>query len=73
LQYSDKAQIVIRDEELRQQLGFSSRRQGDQAIKNLEKLRNNLAHAQNIVSLDWQTIVGLSENLEDVVQIGTGQ
>ncbi len=71
LQFSDKAQIVIRDEQLRAQIGFQSRRQAEQAIKNLEKLRNNLAHAQDIVSLDWQTIVNLSENLEAVIEIVT--
>jgi len=71
LQFSDKAQIVIRDEQLRGQIGFQSRRQAEQAIKNLEKLRNNLAHAQDIVSLDWGTIVNLSENLERVIEIVT--
>jgi len=73
LQFSDKAQIVIRDEQLRIQIGFQSRRQAEQAIKNLEKLRNNLAHAQDIVSLDWQTIVNLSENLEAVIEIVTDE
>ena len=73
LQFSDKAQIVVRDEQLREQIGFQSRRQAEQAIKNLEKLRNNLAHAQDIVSLDWQTIVNLSENLEAVIEILTDQ
>lgn len=71
-QFSDKAQIVVRDEVLRKQIGFASRRRGDEVIKNLEKLRNNIAHAQDIVSLDWQTIVTLSENLETVIQISTG-
>jgi hypothetical protein len=71
LQFSDKAQVVIRDEQLRTQVGFQSRRQAEQAIKNLEKLRNNLAHAQDIVSLDWQTIVNLSQNLETVIEIVT--
>ncbi len=71
LQFSDKAQIVVRDEQLRGQIGFASRRQAEQAIKNLQKLRNNLAHAQDIVSLDWRTIVNLSENLEEVIQIVT--
>ncbi|MFL7893503.1 MAG: hypothetical protein AB8I56_15700 [Anaerolineales bacterium] len=69
LQFSDKAQIVLRDEQLRQQVGFQSRRRGEQTIKSLEKLRNNLAHAQDIVSLDWSTIVNLSENLEEVIEI----
>jgi hypothetical protein len=69
LQFSDKAQVVIRDEQLREQVGFASRRRAEQAIKNLEKLRNNLAHAQDIVALDWQTIVNLSENLEAVIEL----
>jgi hypothetical protein len=69
LQFSDKAQIVLRDEQLRQQAGFRSRRRGEQTIKNLEKLRNNLAHSPDIVSLDWGTIVNLSENLEAVIEI----
>jgi CBS domain-containing protein len=73
LQFSDKGQIVIRDEYLRKQLGFASRKRGSEAIKNLEKLRNNLAHAQDIVSLDWETIVTISENLEAVVRIGLGE
>jgi CBS domain-containing protein len=73
LQFSDKGQIIIRDENLRKQIGFASRRRGSEAIKNLEKLRNNLAHAQDIVSLDWETIVSISENLETVVRIGLGE
>ena len=73
LQFSDKAQIVVRDEYLRQQIGFTSRRRGSEVIKNLEKLRNNLAHAQDIVSLDWETIVGISQNLEIVIRIGSGE
>ncbi|UCD41310.1 MAG: hypothetical protein JSV69_12140 [Chloroflexota bacterium] len=73
LQFSDKGQIIIRDENLRKQIGFTSRRRGSEAIKNLEKLRNNLAHAQDIVSLDWETIVSISENLEAVVRIGMGE
>lgn len=72
LQFSDKAQILVRDETLRNQIGFTSRRRGDEAIKNLEKLRNNLAHAQDIVTLDWETIVALSENLETVIRIASG-
>jgi CBS domain-containing protein len=73
LQFSDKGQIVIRDEYLRKEIGFASRKRGTEAIKNLEKLRNNLAHAQDIVSLDWETIVTISENLETVVRIGLGE
>jgi hypothetical protein len=69
LQFSDKGQIVVRDEVLRQRAGFASRRRGDEAIKNLEKLRNNLAHSQDIVSSDWDTIVALVNNLEKVIRL----
>ncbi len=72
LQFSDKAQILVRDEPLRNQIGFASRRRGEETIKSLEKLRNNLAHAQDIVALDWETIVNLSKNLETVIEIASG-
>jgi hypothetical protein len=64
LQFSDKAQICARDEELRQLAGFASRRRADEVIKHLERLRNNLVHAQDIVAWDWVTIVALAENTE---------
>ncbi len=33
----------------------------------LENLRNNLAHSQDIISCDWETIVGLCKDMERVV------
>ena len=71
LQFSDKAQIMIRDETLREQAGFASRSRAEEAIKILERLRNNLAHSQDIVTMDWNTIVQMSENLDRLVNIGT--
>jgi len=73
LQFSDKAQIVVRDETLRSQAGFASRRRGDEAIKSLERLRNNLAHTQDIIAFDWQTIVAIVENLERLVAFGASE
>jgi hypothetical protein len=70
LQFADKAQIVVRDEALRKRAGFASRRRGDEAIAGIERLRNNLAHAQDIVSHDWEIIVALVDNLERVLAIG---
>jgi hypothetical protein len=67
LQFSDKGQIVARNETLREAAGFASRRRADENIKRLEALRNNLAHAQAIVDLDWDTIVAIAENLERVI------
>lgn len=67
LQFSDKAQIIARTESLRNSTRFQSRTQVEQIGKRLEKLRNNLAHSQDVVAEDWETIVLLSENLESVL------
>jgi hypothetical protein len=61
LQFSDKGQIIARNEEIRKLTIFPSRRQAEEAIKRLEQLRNNLAHAQDILTTDWGTIVELCE------------
>jgi hypothetical protein len=68
-------QIVVRDEVLRAQIGFVSRRRGEQTLKGLEKLRNNLAHSQDIVTLDWEVILSLAENPENVIDalVGSNQ
>ncbi|MFP8870121.1 MAG: hypothetical protein VCB43_01025, partial [Myxococcota bacterium] len=66
LQFSDKGQIIARSKELRAMMQFESRRQVEDVIKGLERLRNNLAHSQDILS-DWKTIVKLAENLDRVL------
>ena len=68
LQLSDKAQIIARNQELRSLTRFKSRRQLDDAAKMLEKLRNNLAHSQDIITGDWDTIVALSQSLDSVLE-----
>ena len=69
LQFSDKGQIVLRDEALREKVGFQSRRRGEENVKRLEALRNNLAHSQDIVNADWETIVSLTENMDAVLRL----
>jgi len=64
LQLSDKGQIVARNEQIRSRTIFASRRQAEEGIKMLEGLRNNLAHAQDIVSANWEAIERLSQHLE---------
>jgi len=68
LQFSDKCQIVARNETLRARTQYDSRRKLEDAAKRLERLRNNLAHAQDIVSTDWETLVELSENLDNLLE-----
>lgn len=68
LQFSDKCQIIARNETLRNQTRFGSRRQVEEVGKKLERLRNDLAHSQDIIANDWDAVVELSSNLETMLQ-----
>ena len=66
LQFSDKCQIIARCEPLRVATRFESRRQVEDTAKRIERLRNNLAHAQDIVTTDWQAMVELANYVDDL-------
>jgi hypothetical protein len=68
LQLSDKGQIVARNERIRRLTIYPSRGQAEEGVKMLEGLRNSLAHAQDIVSCDWDAIVRLSDHLDRVMK-----
>lgn len=68
LQFSDKRDIVLENNELRTALDFDSRQSGEHFLKNLEELRNNLAHAQDIITGYWPKIVDLAEKAERLLQ-----
>lgn len=68
VQFSDKVQIIARNEKLRSMTRFESRRKLEEAAKVVEKLRNNLAHSQDIITNDWETIVALAEQLDTVLE-----
>ena len=64
LQLSDKGRIVARDDRILARTVFTSRRQAEDGVRLLEALRNNLAHAQDVVSTDWEAVVLLSGHLD---------
>ena len=68
LQLGDKGQLVARSSELRERHWNRSRRQIEKVIKELERLRNNLAHSQDIVAESWDAIVRLSETLDVILE-----
>ncbi len=68
LQFSDKVQIIARNETLRGMTRFESRRRIEETAKEIEKLRNNLAHSQDIIANDWETILTLAEQLDAVLE-----
>lgn len=57
LQYGDKGGIIMQDEDIRKALGQESRSQAKRAVKEMEMLRNNLAHSQRIIPDGWHRIV----------------
>ena len=67
LQLSDKAYILMKDPVLREDAGFDSMRAAKTAIKELEALRNNLAHAQDLLTYNWAAILAMSTRLEKVM------
>lgn len=68
LQFSDKGQILIGHPHAMERLGYDSIRTAKRAIKDLESLRNNLSHAQDIVAHDWAQIARLAQRMEEAVQ-----
>jgi hypothetical protein len=71
LQLPDKGLILLRHEETRRLLDVGSKEAGERTLKKLAQLRNSLAHAQDIVTGDWDMILGLAERLEDIVLLGS--
>ena len=72
LQLSDKAQILINDEQALKKFGFDTRRSAKKVMKDLESLRNNLAHSQDIVAHDWPQIARMTRRIEMQVRWGEG-
>jgi hypothetical protein len=68
LQLADKGQVVLRNEDMRVAAGFVSRSKGTQTMKEIEALRNNLAHSQDIVTCDWDIIVKLTTYLDTILR-----
>lgn len=67
LQLSDKIQVLLQDPDFMERLGFESARSGKKAAKEIESLRNNLAHTQDIVIHDWAQIARLSRRVEGLI------
>jgi len=67
LQFADKVHLIAAHEPLRGLTRFESKRQVESVGKQLENLRNSLAHAQDLVRGDWDTIVALAGELDAVL------
>lgn len=69
LQLSDKGRILISNEQTFELIGMDSRRTAKKVIREVESLRNNLAHAQDIVTYDWAQIVRFTHRIEETLSL----
>jgi len=70
LQLCDKRDIVVGDDRTRELLGMGNKGQATEKIRELEDLRNRLAHSQQDLSQSskWETIIELVEWVERTVE-----
>jgi hypothetical protein len=66
LQLTDKGLILIEHPTVLQKMGFESKRSAKKVTKELEALRNHLAHAQDISSGHWAQIARLAQRVTDM-------
>lgn len=67
LQFSDKTQILLQDEAMREDFGWESKKQALTALARLESLRNNLSHSQDILTHDWDSIVVIAGRFQRIL------
>ena len=73
LQLPDKGLILIRDGTMVEWLQFDSQRTAKRAVKDIESLRNHLAHSQDIVAHDWAQIARLAGRVEELTGLRSAQ
>lgn len=66
LQFSDKLQLLLEDKAFFQTFAFPSKKAARTACKDLESLRNNLAHAQDIISHDFAQVARIAQRIESL-------
>jgi hypothetical protein len=69
LQLTDKGEILLQNPLQLAAFGFEARGAGKRVMKEIGSLRNNLAHAQDIVVYDWPQIVRLARRVEGMYSV----
>ncbi|WP_066172522.1 hypothetical protein [Bacillus marinisedimentorum] len=68
LQFSDKKEIIVGSDMLRQKLGFPSKKKGRAIFEGVESLRDKLAHAQDLViGTTWSRLFDIIESSEGLL------
>lgn len=64
LQLSDKLHVMMADPYMLQRFGFDTKGKAQRVAQDIESLRNNLAHAQDIITHDWVQIARLARRID---------
>ncbi len=67
LQFGDKRDVVLKNASLRETAGFNSRIRGERHLKELERVRDKLAHSGDMITGDWPRIVDLALKAEETL------
>jgi hypothetical protein len=70
LQYGDKLRLLLEDPAALAEFGFETKGAAKRISKDMESLRNGLAHAQDIVAHDWPQIVRLASRVAEMSRGG---
>lgn len=68
LQFSDKKNIVLKTEKLRKELGFEKKERGENILDQLRKLRDDLAHGQDILTGRWPELAEWAFAAENILE-----
>lgn len=71
LQLADKGLILLRRDDTRRVMGAESKSAGERRLRRLVRLRDNLAHAQDVVSGDWEVLVEFARALDRILALGS--
>jgi len=67
LQFCDKRDIFLKSEAIQKSIGVESKTATKKLLEQAEEIRNNLAHAQDIITGFWPEIVEIAEKIETLL------
>jgi hypothetical protein len=73
LQFGDVGWLAARDEGWYAYFGVDSKRQAKRLVRQLEGLRNALAHGQRVVDHEWITVVAVARSVRGIVARERGE
>ena len=69
LQFADKRDLVLASKEMQDHFGFETKAKAKSVLERIEKIRNNLAHSQDIVSgTTWEKLIEDVQKVERMLQ-----